>query len=247
MCLRLSWIALFAGVFLVLNVGRADAETMLASWYGPGFEGLPTATGEPYDPYGYTAAHKTLPFGTELLVSYEGNSVEVTINDRGPYVGDRELDLSQGAAQALGFIEPGVDYVEYAYAGGAAYQYADDGGGAYGQYASAAYDQYGYSGSDGAGGYDVVDYSGYDEYGHDGAAATETASYPSYAEDVSYQQIVSYPAEEAGAGGGSYVVVQPGETLSGISTGLGISVEHLAAYNGLADPDLIYAGQTLYF
>lgn len=245
MFLRLSWIALFAGVFLVLNVGRADAETMLASWYGPGFEGLPTATGEPYDPYGYTAAHKTLPFGTELLVSYGGNSVEVTVNDRGPYVGERELDLSQGAAQALGFIEPGVDYVEYAYAGGAAYQYGDAGSASYAQYASAAYDQYGYS-DYGYPDYDA-DYSGYDEYGHDGAAAAETASYPSYAEDVSYQQMVSYPAEEGGAGGGSYVVVQPGETLSGISAGLGISVEHLAAYNGLADPDLIYAGQTLYY
>src|SRR3712207_8356403 len=46
----------------------AEAKTGLASWYGPGFEGLPTASGEPYDPHGYTAAHKTMPLGTDLVV-----------------------------------------------------------------------------------------------------------------------------------------------------------------------------------
>lgn len=102
---------LLAGVLLSFAGGRAEAKEMLASWYGPGFQGLPTASGTPYDASGYTAAHKTLPLGTELAVSYGGKTVEVTVNDRGPYVGDRELDLSQGAAQALGLTHAGVDYV----------------------------------------------------------------------------------------------------------------------------------------
>ncbi len=240
--LRLSWMALFAGVFvLFLGVGRAEAETALASWYGPGFEGLPTATGEPYNPYGYTAAHKTMPLGTELLVSYEGNSVEVTVNDRGPYVGDRELDLSLGAAEALGLIEPGVDYVEYTYLGGGAsyHQYTDAGGGV-------AYDQYGYTEY----GYDT-DASGYSEYGFDSAVATETVESPSYAEDMGYVQdagylqIVDYLADDGGGDGGIHVV-SPGETLSGIADEMGTSVEYLAAYNGLTDPDFIFSGQVLY-
>jgi rare lipoprotein A len=115
---RLLWILLLVGAFLALGNDRAEARTGLASWYGPGFEGLPTASGEPFDPYGYTAAHKTMPLGTELLVSYGGRSVQVTVNDRGPYVGARELDLSQGAAEYIGLTQAGVDYVDYSRAGG---------------------------------------------------------------------------------------------------------------------------------
>src|SRR3712207_9305199 len=96
----------------------AEAKTGLASWYGPGFEGLPTASGEPYDPHGYTAAHKTMPLGTDLVVEYGGSAVQVTVNDRGPYVGSRDLDLSRGAAEAIGLTQAGVDYVEHHRAGG---------------------------------------------------------------------------------------------------------------------------------
>ncbi len=103
------------GLFVTVNSEGAQAEGALASWYGPGFEGNPTASGEPYNPYGYTAAHKTMPLGTQLTVNYQGNSVDVTVNDRGPYVGDRSLDLSQGAAEAIGLDQAGVDYVEYSY------------------------------------------------------------------------------------------------------------------------------------
>src|SRR3712207_6052195 len=81
---RLLWAVLAACAFLALGGGCAEAKTGLASWYGPGFEGLPTASGEPYDPYGYTAAHKTMPLGTDLVVRYGGSSVQVTVNDRGP-------------------------------------------------------------------------------------------------------------------------------------------------------------------
>lgn len=90
---------------------RATQTTMLTSWYGPGFHGNLTANGEVYDQMGLTAAHKTLPFGTRLRVCYD-RCVNVRINDRGPYIGARELDLSKGAAQAIGLIHPGVADVD---------------------------------------------------------------------------------------------------------------------------------------
>ena len=96
------------------NPSASSAGTMLASWYGPGFNGNLTANGERYDMYGISAAHKTLPFGTRLRVCYQG-CVDVSINDRGPYIGSRELDLSYGAAKAIGLIEPGVATVSVTY------------------------------------------------------------------------------------------------------------------------------------
>lgn len=79
--------------------------TWRASWYGPGFHGNLTANGETYDQWAMTAAHKTLPFGTQLRVTNvaNGESVVVRINDRGPFIPGRDLDLSRGAAEALGF------------------------------------------------------------------------------------------------------------------------------------------------
>jgi rare lipoprotein A (peptidoglycan hydrolase) len=81
----------------------------IASWYGPGFNGHTTANGEIYNMYDFTAAHKTLPFNTRLKVTYNGRSVLVRINDRGPYVGERFLDLSAASAQAIGLS--GIGYV----------------------------------------------------------------------------------------------------------------------------------------
>lgn len=83
---------------------------MLASWYGPGFHGRMTANGEIYDQFDLTAAHKSMKFGTLLRITNKANdkSVIVRINDRGPYVGDREIDLSYGAAKSLGILKPGV-------------------------------------------------------------------------------------------------------------------------------------------
>ncbi len=89
-------------------------QTMLASWYGPGFQGNLTANGEIYDMYKISAAHKSLPFGTRLRVCYQG-CIDVRINDRGPYIGARELDLSYGAAKAIGLIDPGVAKVAVTY------------------------------------------------------------------------------------------------------------------------------------
>jgi len=74
----------------------------IASWYGPGFEGNPTASGQIFDSSLYTAASKELPLGTWLHVSHQGRGVVVLVNDRGPYVDDRILDLSHAAAQAIG-------------------------------------------------------------------------------------------------------------------------------------------------
>ena len=93
---------------------QSTQSTMLASWYGPGFHGRTTANGEVYDQMGYTAAHKTLAFGTRLRVCYQ-DCVNVRINDRGPFIGSRELDLSYGAAQAVGLVAPGVANVEVTY------------------------------------------------------------------------------------------------------------------------------------
>jgi peptidoglycan lytic transglycosylase len=83
-------------------------RTMIASYYGYSLEGLETASGEPFDPEGYTAAHRILPLGTRLLVSYGGESVRVTVNDRGPYVAGHDLDLSLAAAREIGLIGPGT-------------------------------------------------------------------------------------------------------------------------------------------
>ena len=99
-----------AAVLLSVSTSASATTSMLSSWYGGYFHGRTTANGETYNMYGHTAASKTLPFGTRLEVCYDG-CVEVRINDRGPYIGARELDLSYGAAKAIGLIGPGVDYV----------------------------------------------------------------------------------------------------------------------------------------
>jgi rare lipoprotein A len=121
---QLLCIVILAGAFLVISDGYAQSRTGLASYYGAELAGQPTASGEPFNPYGFTAAHRTLPLGTKLIVSYGGRSVEVTVNDRGPYSGGRELDLSQGAADYLGLSYAGVDYVDYTIAGGGGSTYS---------------------------------------------------------------------------------------------------------------------------
>lgn len=84
-----------------------------ASWYGPGFDGNYTASGEIFNQYDMTAAHPSLPFGTLVQVTNldNGASVTVRINDRGPFSGGRIIDLSAGAAEALGMIYSGEAYV----------------------------------------------------------------------------------------------------------------------------------------
>ncbi len=85
-------------------------DTGIASWYGPDFHGRATANGETYNMNDLTAAHRTLPFNTMLRVENldNGRSVVVRINDRGPYVGNRVIDLSRRAAQEIDMIGPGT-------------------------------------------------------------------------------------------------------------------------------------------
>ena len=85
----------------------------VASWYGPGFHGQATASGETYDQYDMTAAHRTWPLGTRARVTNQenGRSCVVRINDRGPFVDDRILDLSYAAARQLGMVQGGTSTV----------------------------------------------------------------------------------------------------------------------------------------
>jgi len=87
---------------------------MVASFYGEEFDGRHTSNGEIFDMHGNSAAHKTLPFGTVLKVTYPptGKSVTVIINDRGPFIPGRDLDLSYGAAKEIGLTGDGVGKVE---------------------------------------------------------------------------------------------------------------------------------------
>src|SRR5687767_14021166 len=86
----------------------------VASWYGEEFAGRTTANGEIFDPLLLTAAHRTLPFGTVLDITNPKTqqSVRVRVNDRGPYIGNRVIDLSYAAAQKIGLIEPGTGEVD---------------------------------------------------------------------------------------------------------------------------------------
>jgi rare lipoprotein A len=85
-----------------------------ASWYGPAHQGKKTASGETFDQNELTAAHPTLPLGTQAVVTSleTGKSVAVTINDRGPYVKGRKIDLSRAAAQKIGMTKKGVAQVK---------------------------------------------------------------------------------------------------------------------------------------
>lgn len=101
------------------HVPAEGGEYLTASWYGPDFHGRPTASGERFNMHALTCAHKTLKFGTRLRVTNpdNGRSVMVTVNDRGPFVRGRDLDLSHGAAKAIGLIEKGVGQVWVEYLG----------------------------------------------------------------------------------------------------------------------------------
>src|SRR5215470_1447945 len=92
---------------------RNGQQEGIASWYGPGFHGRRTANGEIYDQYELTAAHQSLPLGTRVMVTSlsNGRSVEVRINDRGPFVGGRIVDLSYAAASVLRMVGPGTAMV----------------------------------------------------------------------------------------------------------------------------------------
>ena len=100
------------------GVGAAMTFSGLASYYGKEFHGRKTASGERYDMHALTAAHRTLPFGTIVKVTNaaSGKSVQVRINDRGPFIADRIIDLSYAAAKAIGMLSVGevrIDIIRY--------------------------------------------------------------------------------------------------------------------------------------
>lgn len=100
-------VLLFAAGLFVLPAQQTQAKSVIASWYDCAKPGecsrhKITASGAKFNPNGLTAAHKTLPFGTKVLVTYRGKSVIVTINDRGPFIRGRTLDLSRAAARRIG-------------------------------------------------------------------------------------------------------------------------------------------------
>jgi rare lipoprotein A len=107
---RYLWVILI----LFLHVASAQIQSGKASFYADKFEGAPTASGEKYKHNKLTAAHKSLPFGTRVKVTNTANrkSVEVVINDRGPWVENRIIDLSRSAAEKLDFINQGLADVE---------------------------------------------------------------------------------------------------------------------------------------
>lgn len=111
-CLRavaMAILVLLAGCVSTLTTGDS-AEEGLASWYGEPYHGRPTASGPIYDQHALTAAHRTLPFGTRIAVTRldTGRRVEVVVNDRGPFVAGRIVDVSRAAAERLQLIGPGV-------------------------------------------------------------------------------------------------------------------------------------------
>ncbi len=95
------------------SLHNGHSQLGMASWYGPSFHGKPSASGEPYDMWALTAAHRTLPFGTWVQVTKveTGKRITVRINDRGPFIKGRIIDLSYGAARELAMIGEGTSDV----------------------------------------------------------------------------------------------------------------------------------------
>lgn len=112
--------AALAAALSCLSTGAAADQCGEASWYGPGFNGRTAASGEVFNQDALTAAHRSLPFGTRVRVQNltNGRSVEVEINDRGPYAGGRVIDLSQAAAERIGMVQSGVADVRISVVGG---------------------------------------------------------------------------------------------------------------------------------
>jgi rare lipoprotein A len=104
----------FGKRYYVLASSSGYVERGVASWYGPGFHKVRTSTGEAYDMYGMTAAHKTLPLPAYVRVTnlQNGRSIVVRVNDRGPFVGNRIIDLSYTAAAKLDMLRDGTAMVE---------------------------------------------------------------------------------------------------------------------------------------
>lgn len=104
-----AWVVLFV---LLISAIAASAQTInfTASWYGPGFHGRPMANGKTFNMYTLVVAHRSLPIGTCLKLTNpeNGRSVQVIVEDRGPYIDGRDLDVSYKVARILDFVDEGV-------------------------------------------------------------------------------------------------------------------------------------------
>ena len=96
------------------HAGEDEVQTGRASWYGPGFDGRKTANGEVFNMHAMTAAHRSLKLGTRIQVENVDNGITAIfrVNDRGPYIGKRVLDVSRRGAEVLGFREDGLARVK---------------------------------------------------------------------------------------------------------------------------------------
>ena len=121
-----TWLASLSVVALALaacsstpEIAAAKTQIGKASWYGPGFQGRKTASGERFNMNTYSAAHRTLAFGTKLCVEnlHNGRGVTVRVNDRGPFARGRVVDVSRKAAQSLGMIRSGTASVRVSVVG----------------------------------------------------------------------------------------------------------------------------------
>ncbi|GAB2633954.1 septal ring lytic transglycosylase RlpA family protein [Belliella aquatica] len=112
-----SFVYILLCLFLFLSCASKITQTGQASYYHDKFQGRTTANGEKYRKYKLTAAHKTLPYGTKVKVINQNNgkAVKVRINDRGPFVGGRIIDLSKKAARRIDMIDDGVVHVKIKY------------------------------------------------------------------------------------------------------------------------------------
>jgi rare lipoprotein A len=113
-CSRAGPLALALALLAAGCAPKTPTQSGLASWYGRELAGRPTASGEPFRPARRTAAHRSLPFGSLVEVTRvdTGSTVRVRINDRGPYVDGRIIDLSRRAARKIDMIDAGVVKVE---------------------------------------------------------------------------------------------------------------------------------------
>ena len=110
-----TFIILSIMLLATFNSALASERTGYASWYGPGFHGRLAADGSRFNQNQLTAAHRTLPFGSKVRVTCTttGKSTVVKITDRGPFHGNRVLDLSKAAAKEIGMLDKGVSKIKY--------------------------------------------------------------------------------------------------------------------------------------
>jgi peptidoglycan lytic transglycosylase len=105
---------LVASVLLAISwQTEAQAQERVASWYGPGLQGNPTASGEPFNMYEYQCAHRFFEFGTRITLGHEGEVATCRVTDRGPFIRGRHVDVAWSVARDLGLLDDGAESVRF--------------------------------------------------------------------------------------------------------------------------------------